>query len=206
MQRFFLPAPMPPPGDWRHPEVTREAFADEGYCCTGDALAFADPDRPDLGMIFDGRIAENFKLSSGTFVHVGPLRARIIAAGAPCVQDAVITGINRDEIGALIFPRLEHCAALAGLPDDAPISDVLATPAVRAFFQRLLDRINADATGSASRIEYMLVLDTPPSVDRHEVTDKGSINQRAVLANRAALIEAMYAGEAAGVLTRKRRA
>lgn len=156
-------------------------------------------------MIFDGRIAENFKLSSGTFVHVGPLRARIIAAGAPCVQDAVITGINRDEIGALIFPRLEHCAALAGLPDDAPISDVLVTPAVRAFFQRLLDRINADATGSASRIEYMLVLDTPPSVDRHEVTDKGSINQRAVLANRAALIEAMYAGEAAGMLTRKPR-
>ncbi|WP_230969480.1 feruloyl-CoA synthase [Nitrogeniibacter aestuarii] len=194
------------PGYWRQPEVTRAAFDDEGYYCTGDALAFADPDRPDLGMIFDGRIAENFKLSSGTFVHVGPLRARIIAAGAPCVQDAVITGINRDEIGALIFPRLEHCAALAGLPDDAPISDVLATPAVRAFFQHLLDRINADATGSASRIEYMLVLDTPPSVDRHEVTDKGSINQRAVLANRAALIEAMYAGEAAGMLTRKPRA
>ncbi len=194
------------PGYWRQPELTREAFDEQGYYATGDALAFADPECPGLGMVFDGRIAENFKLSSGTFVSVGPLRARIVAAGAPCVQDAVITGINRDEIGALIIPRVELCSHLAGLPAHAPMGEVLTTPAVQAFFQSLLDRVNADATGSASRIEYLVVLDTPPSVDRHEVTDKGSINQRAVLANRAELIDAMYAGRAAGMFTRKRKA
>ena len=131
------------------------------------------------------------------------MRARIIAAGAPCVQDAVITGINRDEIGALIFPRLEHCAQIAGLGTDASLKQVLANPAVRSFFADLLERINRGTTGSASRIERLLVLDTPPSVDQHEITDKGSINQRAVLASRATLIDDMYAGRIADTLLRK---
>ncbi|WP_230411889.1 feruloyl-CoA synthase [Denitromonas iodatirespirans] len=192
--RFRGPHVMP--GYWRQPELTQEVFDDEGFYCTGDAVAFADPEDLAQGLMFDGRIAEDFKLSSGTFVSVGPLRARLISEGAPCVQDAVITGINRDDIGALIFPRMEHCARLADLPDDAPVDQVLASPAVHAFFADLLVRINRSATGSASRVERLLVLDTPPSVDRHEITDKGSINQRAVLTHRAATVDALHSGSA----------
>jgi len=181
-------------GYWRQDDLTRESFDEEGFYCTGDALVFADPERPELGLMFDGRIAEDFKLSSGTFVSVGPLRGRLIAEGAPCVQDVVITGINRDEIGALVFPRLEHCTRLAGMAEGSTLKVVVAHPTVQQFFAELLARINHGATGSASRVSRLLVLDTPPSIDRNEITDKGSINQRAVLNNRAALIEAFHAG------------
>lgn len=192
------------PGYWHQPELTAEAFDEDGFYRTGDALAFAEPAEPALGLVFDGRLAEDFKLSSGTFVSVGPLRARLIGEGAPCVQDAVITGINRDDIGALIFPRLEHCARLAGLEDDAPAAEVLSSPAVRAFFAALLARVNRGAGGSASRVERLLVLATPPSADHHEVTDKGSINQRAVLATRAELVEDFYAGRVPGTIVEER--
>jgi feruloyl-CoA synthase len=190
--RFRGPHVMP--GYWRQPELTAEAFDEEGYYCTGDALRFADEARPELGLMFDGRIAEDFKLSSGTFVSVGPLRARIIAEGAPYVQDAVITGINRDDIGAMIFPRMEHCTALAGLPAPASMTEVLDSVPVRAHFTELLARLNRSATGSATRIARLLLLDAPPVVERNEITDKGSINQRAVLAARAETVAAMYDG------------
>lgn len=183
------------PGYWRGPEQTAEAFDEEGFYRTGDALIFADPDQPELGLVFDGRTAEDFKLDTGTFVSVGPLRARIIAEGAPYVQDAVITGINRDSIGALIFPRLEHCAELAGVSADAAPQEIVSSQAVQGYFRTLLERINQTATGSASRLAHLLVLDVPPSVDKHEITDKGTINQRAVLANRSQLIEDLYAGK-----------
>ena len=147
--------------------------------------------------MFDGRIAEDFKLATGTFVSVGPLRAKIILAGDPCVQDAVITGINQDEVGALIVPRPDDCRALAGLPDGTPFPEVLHHPAVRAFFQALLNRLFAESTGSASRVARLHVLAEPPSIDKGEVTDKGSINQRAVLQHRAALVEALYLGREA---------
>lgn len=180
------------PGYWRNPEQNREVFDEEGYYCTGDALKFVDPKQPDLGLVFDGRIAEDFKLSSGTFVSVGPLRARVITSGAPYVQDVVVAGMNRDAIGLLIFGRPAECRQLAGLGAQADLFEVMTHPAVRAYFQALLVQINSTATGSANRVAWLRLLETLPSIDHSEVTDKGSINQRAVLTRRADLIEALY--------------
>ncbi len=115
---------------------------------------------------------------------MGPLRGRIVAAGEPCVQDAVITGLNRDDVGALLIPRADEVRRLAGLGPEAPLPEVLHHPAVRAFFQSLADRLWRESTGSANRVARLHVLAEPPSIDKGEVTDKGSINQRAVLAHR----------------------
>ncbi|MBK7059765.1 MAG: feruloyl-CoA synthase [Rubrivivax sp.] len=190
--RFRGPNVMP--GYWRLPEETAAAFDDEGFYRSGDAARWIDPAQPPRGLLFDGRTAEDFKLSSGTFVSVGPLRAKITLLGDPCVQDAVITGINRDEVGALLFPRADECRRLACLPAATPLPEVLHHPAVRAFFQQLADRLWREATGSASRVTRLHVLAEPPSIDKGEVTDKGSINQRAVLQHRDALVEALYEG------------
>jgi feruloyl-CoA synthase len=182
------------PGYWRAPQLTAEAFDSDGYYCTGDALRFVDDAHPELGFMFDGRIAEDFKLSTGTFVSVGPLRARVISQGAPYVQDAVVTGLNRHAIGLMIFPRMDNCLALSGLPAGTNVADVLASVPVRAFFKGLLETLNANASGSSTRVERLLLLAEPPSIDAREQTDKGSINQAAVLNRRAALVDAMYDG------------
>ena len=182
------------PGYWRAPHLTAEAFDSDGYYCTGDALRFVDEAHPELGFMFDGRIAEDFKLSSGTFVSVGPLRARAISMGAPYVQDAVVTGLNRHAIGLMVFPRMDNCLPLSGLPAGTPAAEVLASEPVRAFFKGLLDELNRDANGSSRRVERLLLLAEPPSIDAREQTDKGSINQAAVLNRRAALVDAMYEG------------
>ena len=192
--RFKGPNVMP--GYWRAPEQTADAFDSEGFYRTGDAGRLIDPHDIQKGVFFDGRTAEDFKLSTGTFVSVGPLRAKIIAAGDPLVQDAVITGINRDDVGALLFPRPDECRKLAGVGEDVPLPEVLHHPAVRARFQQLADRLWRDATGSASRVARLHVLAEPPSIDKGEVTDKGSINQRAVLQHRDALVQALYEGAA----------
>jgi feruloyl-CoA synthase len=202
--RFRGPNVMP--GYWRAPEQTAEAFDAEGFYCTGDAVKFIDPTHPGKGLAFDGRIAEDFKLSTGTFVSVGPLRARVIAAGAPCVQDAVVTGINRDDIGLLLIPRLDECRALVARAADAvgldgataaqrPAPELLHSAPVRAFFQKLADELWAAGTGSANRVARLHVLAELPSIDKGEVTDKGSINQRAVLTHRAALVDSLYEGD-----------
>lgn len=187
-------------GYWRMMQA-QAAFDEEGFYCSGDALKFFDPERPELGFMFDGRIAEDFKLSSGTFVSVGPLRARVLAAGAPYVQDVAIAGMNRDDIGLLVFPRMEECRQLCGLPPSAPASEVLAAPAVRSAFSRVLKAINANATGSASRVARLLLLDEQPSLDRGEITDKGTLNQRAVLNGRAALVDALYSSTSQDAIT-----
>jgi feruloyl-CoA synthase len=166
------------PGYWRAPHETAEHFDDEGFFCTGDAVQWIDPQDPHKGLKFDGRIAEDFKLATGTFVSVGPLRARIIAAGAPCVQDAVITGINRNEVGALIFPTAD--------------ARKLDAAALEAHFRKVLRELDAQSTGSANRVARLHVLQEPPSIDKGEVTDKGSINQRAVLKHREALVDAFH--------------
>ncbi|MGR4869175.1 feruloyl-CoA synthase [Variovorax sp. LARHSF232] len=181
------------PGYWRAPEATAEAFDEEGYFCTGDAVTWIDPSNIHRGLRFDGRIAEDFKLATGTFVSVGPLRAKIIAAGAPYVQDAVLTGLNMKEVGALLFPT-QKVRELAGLPADAPMRQVLESAPVQAHFQGVVDRLAASATGSASRVARAHLMAEPPSIDKGEVTDKGSINQRSVLQHRAALVEALHAG------------
>ena len=181
------------PGYWRQPELTRAAFDEEGYYKMGDAVRFADPAHPEAGLMFDGRLAEDFKLSTGTWASVGALRTRLIAAGAPYVQDAVIAGHDRDYVAALVFPRLDDCRSLCPqLPARASATEVLNHRAVRRKFEDVLTRLADEATGSATRIERALLLEIPPSIDANEVTDKGSINQRAVLENRGALIEQIY--------------
>lgn len=188
------------PGYWRAPEQTVRAFDGEGYYCTGDAVRFHDPEQPEIGLMFDGRLAEDFKLSSGTFVSVGPLRARVTSAGVPYVEDVVITGINRDSIGLLIFPRMEHCRRLVDGSTSIETAQVLAHANVRRFFTDLLRRLNDTATGSASRIDRILLMDEPASIDHRELTDKGSINHNAVLSRRAALVDALYADAHPGVI------
>jgi feruloyl-CoA synthase len=182
------------PGYWREPDLTRSAYDEEGYYRLGDAVGLVDPNDPERGLFFDGRVAEDFKLSTGTWVSVGPLRAKVIAAGSPHIQDVVITGLNRDALGALVFPNLEACRALCpGIAEPATAAQILAEPAVRARFQQVLDRLAREATGSSTRIVRALVLEVPPSIEASEITDKGSINQRAVLKHRAKLVDALYA-------------
>ena len=192
------------PGYWRAPEQTAESFDDEGFYCSGDAVRPMDAAHPERGFMFDGRIAEDFKLATGTFVSVGPLRAKIIAAGDPCVQDVVIAGIDRNEVGILIFPRFDACRAFAGAAPTLPAEQLLAEPPVAEFFQQLVDDLSASGTGSATRVARAVVMAELPSIDRGEVTDKGSINQRAVLTHRGALVEAMYDGSAAGLILPRR--
>ncbi|WMT74233.1 feruloyl-CoA synthase [Bradyrhizobium sp. Ash2021] len=180
------------PGYWRQPDLTAKAFDEEGFYKFGDALKPADPNDFDKGFDFDGRIAEDFKLASGTWVSVGPLRARFVGTCAPLVRDVVIAGINRDEISALVVLDLDGCRLINPTlpPDDlaAAASDPLIRAAFRDRFQKLL----ANATGSSTRITRAVLLDTPLSIDRGEVTDKGSINQRAVIEHRSGLIDLLY--------------
>lgn len=188
------------PGYWRQPEVTAKSFDDEGFYKLGDAARWVDPDDPQRGMIFDGRISEDFKLDTGTWVSVGPLRARCIEACAPCIKDVVIAGLNRPYVSALIFPDHEQVRALSGLDATAPVAEVLASAPVRAHFQQALAQLAQTATGSSTHIRRAILLDQPPQLDAHEQTDKGSINQRAVLDNRAALVEALYQDTASDLI------
>jgi feruloyl-CoA synthase len=182
------------PGYWRQPELTAQCFDDEGFYRLGDAFKFADPNDPGKGLLFDGRVAEDFKLATGTWVSVGPLRATFIAHFAPFVRDVVFAGADRDEIGALIFPDLESCRRLAPqLDPKAAPAVLLAAPEVRKEFQFLLRTLAETSTGSSHRVARALLLAEPPSLDRGEMTDKGSINQRAVLRGRVELVERLYA-------------
>ncbi|WP_395399592.1 feruloyl-CoA synthase [Pseudoduganella sp. UC29_106] len=185
------------PGYWRAPQETAAMFDEEGFLCSGDAIKWLDSEHPELGFVFDGRVAEDFKLNTGTWVSVGPLRERAIREGAPYLQDVVITGHDLSEVGLLIIPRLSLCHELSTLSPDADAKEVLAAPPVRAFFQALVDRLYAQGTGSATRVARALLLAEVPSLDRGEITDKGSINQRAMLTHRAAAVTELYAGSPA---------
>lgn len=188
------------PGYWRAPEQSAEAFDDEGFYRSGDAIKLADPCNPQWGLMFDGRLAEDFKLSSGVFVSVGPLRNRAVLEGSPYVQDLVIAAPDRECLGALVFARLYECRQLSGLPADASDAQVLASEPVRQWFADWLQRLNLQASGNASRLEWIALQDEAASIDRGEITDKGSINQRAVLQWRAAHVESLYRGQAPSIL------
>ena len=182
------------PWYWREEDRTRAAFDEEGFYRTGDGLRLVDVHDPAKGLLFDGRLAEYFKLSSATWVSVGPLRARILAGSQGYVQDVVIAGPNREFAGALIFPNLQLCQALCPeLPSDAPVSAVLASARVRARFQAILDELARKSTGSSTFVRRAILLEDPPSMDAREMTDKGSLNQKAVLDHRSALVEELYA-------------
>jgi feruloyl-CoA synthase len=176
------------PGYVLQPEATAAAFDAEGFYRTGDAGRLADPTDPRKGVEFDGRVAEDFKLTSGTWVNVGAVRVAAIAAASPALQDAVIAGEGQVDVGLLGFPSLPGCRALAGLPG-APLADLLAHPAVRAHLAAAL----GGSDGSSRRIGRVLLLAEPPQLDAGEITDKGYINQRAVLTRRAAEVARLYA-------------
>jgi feruloyl-CoA synthase len=181
------------PGYFKASDLTAKAFDEEGWLKTGDAVRFADEGNPAAGLLFDGRTAENFKLSSGTWVNVGMLRTAVIAAGAPVIEDAVVTGHDHDEIGLLIFPSVASLKALcADLGADAKLEDMVRHAAVRAALLEGLKRHNAATQGSSMRIARCLLMTEPPSIDANEITDKGYLNQRAVLTRRAALVERLH--------------
>jgi len=181
------------PGYWKRPDLTAKSFDAEGFYCTGDAMRFVDAAQPERGLLFDGRVVEDFKLSSGTWVDVGGLRTRAVAALAPIAQDLVVTGHDRDEIGFLIFPNVAACRQLcADLPADAPIEKLLAHEAVRQHIARALATLKHDGRGSSTFAMRALFLTEPPSIDAGEITDKGNINQRAALSRRAQWVETLY--------------
>ncbi|HEU4939553.1 MAG TPA: feruloyl-CoA synthase [Vicinamibacterales bacterium] len=181
------------PGYWADDDLTRTSFDDEGYYKLGDALGVFDPADPMQGFTFQGRIAEDFKLSTGTWVRVGPLRARLLAALGDLVHDAAIAGPDRDFVTALIFPNTDACRAACGAgARDLPIVELLRSPALTARIQCALADV-ARNTGLSTTVARAMLMAQPPSIDAHETTEKGSINQRAVLANRAALVELLYA-------------
>jgi feruloyl-CoA synthase len=179
------------PGYWRQRELTAAAFDADGYYKLGDALKFQDPEDPGEGLLFDGRIAEDFKLATGTWVNVGPLRARLLAQLEPYARDVVIAGADCNEVGALIFPHLDACRRLAAADAD----DVTADARVLDELRARLTAFASGSTGSSNRICRAILLSEPPLLDAGEITDKGSINQRAVLTRRADLVAELYAPE-----------
>ncbi|MCB1419888.1 MAG: feruloyl-CoA synthase [Notoacmeibacter sp.] len=188
------------PGYYRNEPQTRAAFDEEGFYLIGDAMKLADPADPSMGLYFDGRVAEDFKLSTGTFVHVGQIRVAGIDALAPLAQDIVVTGHNRDAVGFLIFPNMVVARKLSGLGEDAPAGDVLAHPAVREHAARGLAALKAEGGGSSRFATRARLMAAPPSVDAGEINDKGYINQRAVLSNRPEELAALEGDDPNGFI------
>ncbi|MCJ7465374.1 MAG: feruloyl-CoA synthase [Maribacter sp.] len=183
------------PGYWRNREVTVEAFDEEGFFKSGDALRLVNNDNANAGLVFDGRLTEDFKLSSGTWVNVGLLRERLIEMGNGLIKDAVITGHNRAYLGAIIFPDLHYCAKLAELNDSTKIQEVINADMVLLALQEVLNILGKNSTGSSTLIKRAIFSDFLPLIERGEVTDKGSINQQAVLSNREPFWQRLYAEE-----------
>ena len=181
------------PGYWKNPQQTAAAYDEEGFYKLGDALKFADVNDPSQGFLFDGRVAEDFKLSSGTWVSVGPLRADLTHHFAPLIRDAVICGHDRPAMGVLLIPEIEPLRALAGLAASATADEICAHPAVVSRFAALMASHAAKSTGGSTLVTRMALLHEPLSIDVGEMTDKGSINQRAIIANRAALVDDLFA-------------
>jgi feruloyl-CoA synthase len=182
------------PGYWRQDDLTRAAFDDEGFYCMGDAVKFADPHDSGQGLLFDGRIAEDFKLATATWVNTGVLRSQVILACAPYVQDVVIAGHDRNYVAILVLINLDSCRTLCtDLAANASLADVALHRNVRTKIRELLASFKRRSTGSSNRVERAMILEVPASLDSGELTDKGSISQRAMLKNRARLVEALYA-------------
>ena len=168
-------------------------FDDEGFFHTGDAVCLVCPNDPTQGLMYDGRIAEDFKLNTGTFVNVGTLRNKVLIQGNLLIQDVCITGSNLNAIGFLIFPKLDACAQYAGLTfKDHLAEEILKHPKVQQWFRQFLLNFNKDATGSSNRVSMLYLMTEPPQLDAGEVTDKGNLNQSNIAKRRADLIEELY--------------
>jgi feruloyl-CoA synthase len=180
------------PGYLNRPDLTADAFDEEGFYLIGDAGRLADPDDPLKGIAFDGRVAEDFKLISGTWVHVGALRIKLLAALAPALQDLVVAGQDKEDVAVLAWLNVAGCAGLAGKAE-AGADELITDPAVRAHITDALAAYNKANPGSSTRIARLLLMADPPDIDGNEITDKGYINQRAVLAGRADRVARLYA-------------
>ena len=191
------------PGYWRNPGLTAEAFDDEGFYCFGDALRFADPDDPGKGFFFDGRVAENFKMSTGTWVAVGALRAKLTDALGGLARDAVIVGEQADELGALLVPFRPAIEKLVPGGEDMADDDLYRHPVLREALAARLGAYNARATGASLRVPRVMVMTDPLSIELGEVTDKGSVNQRAVRTHRRDLVDSLYGGDKRVILGSK---
>jgi feruloyl-CoA synthase len=181
------------PGYWKRPDLTAAAFDEDGFYKPGDAVRLADPADLDKGVVFDGRLAEDFKLTSGTWVHVGALRVAVLAAASPALQDAVIAGADRAEIALLGWLNAGGCQRLVGAGAPATLSELARHPAVRAHVAQAFAQWNAAHRGSSERVARVLLLTEPPSIDVGEITDKGYINQRLALERRAAEVARVFA-------------
>ncbi len=181
------------PGYWQQDGLTKEVFDEDGFYCIGDAARYEDPLDASKGIVFDGRVSENFKLSTGTWVSVGNLRTDVVAAANNVIQDAVIAGHDHDALGILIFPNIAGCRALCPeLAEDAPLDEIVAQPDVEQSLVEGLQVHNTNNPGSSTRITRALIMTEPPNIDANEITDKGYMNQRAVLSRRAELVELLF--------------
>jgi feruloyl-CoA synthase len=180
------------PGYWRQPELTKNAFDEEGFYRLGDAVRLLDPEEPTAGLRFDGRIGEDFKLANGSWVSVGPLRAEVISVLSPLAQDVVIAGLDSEYCSAIIIPDLGACATLLGQAKPMTWAETAQNPRLIGWLQQRL-AAHAQANPASTRcIQRALWLPFPPSLDLGEVTDKGSINQRAVLDHHPGLVDQLY--------------
>jgi feruloyl-CoA synthase len=180
------------PGYWRQPELSAKAFDEEGFYCTGDALKFVDETNANEGMIFDGRIAEDFKLNTGTWVNVGVLRAQMIAAGDGLIQDVVITGDDNEFVGAIVFAGLDHCKKITGLDHNASTYELINHVVIKQNLQDVLNELSVKSTGSATLIKRAVFADFVLNIDKGEITDKGSINQRMIIQHHPEVVERIY--------------
>lgn len=177
-------------GYWKNEEATMASFDEEGYYCSGDAVKFLDPLDTDKGMVFDGRIAEDFKLNTGTWVNVGILKAKVISKGSPIIQDVVLAGLDQSFVGAILFLNEEACRGL--VEEDISRKDLFEHLVILQAVQQKIDEINSSSTGSSTFIKKFEIAIESPSIDVGEITDKGSLNQRVILKHRAHLVAKLY--------------
>ncbi len=181
------------PGYWRRPDLTEELFDSEGYYKPGDAVRFADPDNPDEGLIFDGRIAEDFKLMNGTWVTVGKLRIGALAAATPVLQDAIVCGEGREQVGLVAWLNAAGCKQVTG--EEGDLAFYATHPKVHAHLRKAFEDWNKVNTGATMRVARVLLLSDMPSIDANEITDKGYINQRVALENRRDAVQRLYGAD-----------
>lgn len=179
-------------GYYRNPEATQTAFDEEGYFITGDAVKFLNENEPNSGLVYDGRIAEDFKLSTGTWVGVDTLRAKVLKTGSPIIQNVVLTGMNKDFIGAILFLNKDAAISMNKLPLNTSLKEIANQAKVIKYLEKWLVEFNSTATGSSTHIEKFVIATEEASEALGEITDKGSINQRAVLNNRKSLVASIY--------------